>query len=51
MNVRYKVIATLLAVAFVTVSGIAQAQTLGKSDPAAKTILDAVSAKLSLIHI
>ncbi len=45
MNVRMKTIATFLISAFITVAGMAQTQTLGKSDPAAKKILDAVSAK------
>ncbi|WP_240671116.1 LolA family protein [Lacibacter luteus] len=40
-----KTIATVLVSAFITVAGMAQTQTLGKSDPAAKKILDAVSAK------
>ncbi len=45
MNVRMKTIATFLMSLFITVVGLAQNQTLGKSDPAAKAILDAVSAK------
>ncbi len=45
MNVRMKTIAACLISAFITVAGMAQTQTLGKSDPAAKKILDAVSAK------
>lgn len=40
-----KTIAACLISAFITVAGMAQTQTLGKSDPAAKKILDAVSAK------
>ena len=40
-----KTIAACLISTFITVAGMAQTQTLGKSDPAAKKILDAVSAK------
>lgn len=45
MNVRMKTIATFLMSLFITVVGLAQNQSFGKSDPAAKAILDAVSAK------
>ncbi len=45
MNVRMKTIATCVISVFITVCGFAQNQSLGKSDPAAKKILDAVSAK------